>query len=532
MLKFNPLTALDFYKTGHPFQYPANTEFVYSNMTARSNKHFQWQQAGRGYVILWGIRGFIQEFLIEGWNEGFFSQPRDKCVAYFKRRMKNSVGEITTAHIEALHDLGFLPIQVKSLPEGTKVPIGVPMFTMVNTNPNFGWLTNSLETVTSTELWKPITIATIAYEYDLICQHYAGLTCDNNDHVIFQCHDFSMRGIGGWHSASAHNSGHLLPFRGTDTVSAIDYLEQYYDANSDVELVGASVPATEHSVMCMGSKTGEQATVERLLTDVYPTGIFSCVLDTWDFFKVLTEMLPALKDKIMSRDGKFVVRPDSGDPVDIICGLKYIDVTSDIMDENLPSFVNPVDDAFSNGYKVVKLNNKYYDINKKEISEAQAKGAIELLWETFGGTINSKGYKVLDSHIGLIYGDSITLERADEILKRLESKGFASSNVVFGVGSFTYQYITRDTFGMAIKATWGQINGEPIDIQKDPATDDGTKKSLKGRVMVYQGAKGLEVKDECSAEEEESGLLQLVLRNGVTYNTESLQTIRERLASQ
>ena len=166
--------------------------------------------------------------------------------------------------------------------------------------------------------------------------------------------------------------------------------------------------------MSMGTKDDELGTFKRLITEIYPKDFISIVSDTWDLWKVLTVYLPALKDEVLARDGKVVIRPDSGDPVDIICGS-----------------IHAID---SDGYS----NNQDYP---------PVKGVIELLWGTFGGTINDKGYKVLDSHIGAIYGDSITLERADEICKRLEAKGFASSNIVFGVGSFTYQFNTRDTYG-------------------------------------------------------------------------------------
>ena len=524
----NPVLGKDFYKAGHKPQYPEGTEIVYSNMTARSNKHFSWKQTGGGYVVLFGIQAFIKEFMIDWWTEGFFKLPKDIAVKKYKRRITNSVGPMDCKHIGDLHDLGYLPVIIKALPEGTLVPIGIPMFTIVNTNDNFGWVTNMLETLISCELWKPITVATIAYEYNKLCTGYSKLTCDDDEHLQFQCHDFSMRGLSGVHDASVVGSAHLTSFSGSDTPLAIDRLEDYYGADSDKELIGASVPATEHSVMCMGSKDGEEATVTRLLTELYPTGIFSCVLDTWDFFKVLTVMLPKLKDIIMKREGKFVVRPDSGDPVKIICGWNLLDIQA-------TAFSGVDRDIKAQGYEgVISYGVPYiFDSkgNRSRITMSEAKGAIELLWETFGGRVNSKGYKVLDDHIGLIYGDSITLERADKIMECLESKGFASSNVVFGVGSYTYQFITRDTFGMAIKATWGQVNGKGQDIQKDPATDDGTKKSLCGRVMVYRDKDTgvISVKDKCDSYEETLGMLKAVFSNGVMKGRETLSGIKGRI---
>jgi nicotinamide phosphoribosyltransferase len=267
----------------------------------------------------------------------------------------------------------------------------------------------------------------------------------------------------------------------------------------------------------MGTKESEIDTFKRLL-NLYPTGILSVVSDTWDLWKVCTEYLPALKEQILARDGKLVIRPDSGDPVDIICGTVY-------------PHVHQVDNDPDSGPK--------WD------SKEQVKGVIELLWDVFGGTINEQGYKVLDSHIGAIYGDSITLERAAEICERLKAKGFASTNIVLGIGSFTYQYNTRDTFGFAMKATYGEItykelSGEIIDcreIFKDPITDDGTKKSKKGLLRVAEerpllGGEGeikLVAEDQQTWEQESTGLLTTVFKDGKLVKETTLDEIRKRL---
>ncbi len=287
--------------------------------------------------------------------------------------------------------------------------------------------------------------------------------------------------------------------------------------------------------MCMGKKESEIETFRRLLK-LYPKGILSVVSDTWDLWKVLTEYLPALKKEILSRDGKLVIRPDSGDPVDIICG------TTDFATKRL---------------------NSYEKLSKTELWKKQkpeVKGVIELLWETFGGTVNELGYKVLDSHIGAIYGDSITLERAKEICERLKSKGFASTNIVLGIGSYTYQYNTRDTFGFAVKATYGEItkeckyrcaeSDEPEasthencvkeccrkevecrEIFKDPVTDDGTKKSKKGLLCVWYDGRDNTIKcqDQCSSKEEQGGLLTTVFKDGKLIKKTTLDEIRNKL---
>ncbi len=237
--------------------------------------------------------------------------------------------------------------------------------------------------------------------------------------------------------------------------------------------------------------------VFKRLLKTYPTGILSVVSDTFDLFKVITEYLPRLKEEILARDGKLVIRPDSGNPVDIICGTKW--------------------DAIQNPYD--------------ENVDAAEKGVIELLWDVFGGTINEQGYKVLDPHIGAIYGDSITIDRAEEICTRLEAKGFASTNIVLGVGSFTYQFNTRDTFGFAMKATYVEINFEGREIFKDPITDDGMKKSATGLLYVGKGDVDGELKlfDRVTWETEAKGQLQTLYLDGNFEMITTLTEIKNRL---
>lgn len=480
----NPLLYTDGYKVDHRRQYPEGTTLVYSNWTPRKSRIDAIEE-----VVFFGLQYFIKKYIIEDFNTNFFGKPKEEIAKKYSRRINNYLGpnSVGIKHIEDLHDLGYLPMVIKALPEGSSVPIRVPMMTMYNTLPEFFWLTNYFETILSTTIWMPCTSATIAKQYRRILDKYANETSTVPEFVDWQGHDFSMRGIAGMEAAVMSASAHLLSFSGTDTIPAIDFLEEYYNANSDTELVGGSVAATEHSVMCMGTNTGEQETFKRLITEVYPNGIVSIVSDTWDLWKVLTEYLPNLKQEVLARDGKVVIRPDSGDPADIICG-------------------NP--------------NGK---------TEEEKKGVIELLWEIFGGQTNCKGYKELDSHIGAIYGDSITRERATDICERLKQKGFASTNVVLGIGSFTYQYNTRDTFGFAMKATYGEVNGEGREIFKDPITDDGTKKSAKGLLKIEKENGTYKLVDQVNWEEEKTGELKEVFRDGKLLVDDSLQDIRNRV---
>ena len=492
-IKINPLNAIDFYKADHRRQYPVGTEYVYANFTPRSSRLAKMLPDFDDKIVFFGLQGFIKHFLIETWNEGFFNQAKAKVVAAYKRRMDNALGEgaVPVEHIEALHDLGYLPLKIKALPEGSRVNIKVPVLTIINTDPNFFWLTNYIETVLSAELWKSCTTASIAYEYKRLLTQYAEKTGAPLDFVAVQGHDFSSRGMSGIYDAAQSGVGHLTSFIGTDSVASIDYAEEYYNATG---VIGVSVPATEHSVMCMGSEESEIETFRRLICELYPAGVVSIVSDTWDFWRVITEFSVELKAEILKRQpnalglAKVVFRPDSGDPVKIICG-------------------DPDAERDSPAYK----------------------GAVQCLWEIFGGTETTQGYKVLNERVGLIYGDSITLERAQNILKGLEAKGFASNNLVFGIGSYTYNYLTRDSFGFAVKATWGQVNGVGRELFKDPVTDSGVKKSAKGLLRVEQTENSFELFDQQSFEQEKMGALQTVFENGQLLRECSLDQIRERL---
>ena len=475
---------VDGYKTGHYAQYPEGTELVYSNWTPRGSRI-----DGVDKVVLFGLQYYIKEYLQTQFHANFFVEPKQDVIDNYKRMMDNYLGPdmVSLDHISDLHDLGYLPVHIRALPEGSRVPIGCPMFTITNTVPEFYWLTNMLETSISNTLWLPCTAATIAHRNRKLLDEFADQTGADKSLIPFLAHDFSMRGMGSMESARLSGAAHLLSSLGTDTVPAIEFLENYYNADSSQAPIGLSVPATEHSVMCMGTEDGERETYRRLICDTYPSGIVSIVSDTWDFWGTVTDIIPSLKDEIMARDGKVVIRPDSGNPVLIICG----------------------------------------DPDAK--TEHERKGLIECLADTFGTTTNDEGYKTLDSHIGAIYGDSITTDRMREILERLEEKKFASDNVVFGVGSFTYQYNTRDTFNFAIKATAGKVNGEYREIYKDPKTGDGSKKSARGfiRVDLVDG----EYVPTYPVSHKESGYGELVpvFTDGMLLVDQSLEQIRSRL---
>jgi nicotinamide phosphoribosyltransferase len=478
---YPPTLLADFYKISHREQYPENTEMIYSTWTPRLSRI-----EGIKEVVAFGFQAFVKEYLIDYFNVNFFNRPLADVIVEYERVIKFTLGveHPDSSHIKALHELGYLPLRIKAVKEGTKVPIRVPMLTIENTHIDFFWLTNYIETLASCMLWQPTTSATIANKYREILDFYAKQTGGDMGFVQFQGHDFSMRGMSSLESAKSSGAGHLLSFTGTDSIPAILYMEQFYNANIETEMVGTSIPASEHSVMCAYGRD-ELESYRHLITKVYPAGFVSIVSDTWNLWSVLRDVIGKLKPEIMAR-------PDSGNPADIVCG------------------------------------------NQKSNDPDEFKGVIEILWEIFGGTVNDKGFKQLDTHIGCIYGDAISLIRATEICSRLESKGFASTNMVFGIGSYTYQFNTRDTFGFALKSTFGMFGGEEKNLYKDPITDkDNFKKSQTGLVCVMRDNGIIDYLDGLSflqrEQYEDIDLLEDIFVDGFLVRDESLAEIRKLL---
>lgn len=893
----------DFYKISHRAAFPTNTTRLYATLTPRSDKYLK-ENSG---VVVFGVQAFVLKYLIKYFNENFFWKSLNDVVNEYKAVVSSSLGlsfdEVDVDHIKELHELGYLPIEVKAIAEGTVVPIQTPILTVENTHDSFFWLPNYLETLLSAELWLPCTSATSSFHLRKMLNSFAQKTSDNINAVEFQAHDFSMRGMSSLESAMASGAAHLLSFSGTDCVPAIPYLQKYYGASKD-DFIAGSIPATEHSVMCANTpadtERDEYENVKRIITEIYPTGLVSVVADTYDFWKFVTQTLSELKEDIMNRDGKVVIRPDCYDEETQILtnsGWKYFkdlikeDLVAQVLDDGTYEFVKPlkyvnehykgemirfndhhgkvdllvtpnhrmiiqqtnrktketkervifaenmktkgnnqqkmlrsakaksfnkeltdierlriafqadgsyttsgnkIRFSFSKERKMSRLESicyragvnfdKYdlsdgrveyhlntdstkfqkdfgwvdianldgewcadfigelsywdstrrsddrfkFDTTNKEVSDvvelislsagygdlvsvfednreerfntvynhnilkknavggqswkksieqydgniycvqvptgrlivkrgrgtmicgnsgnpadiicgsasAQAiqegydymtipsledcqdifwdlanseasrqsgknrigdeeysyefvcdgklysvkaevdynrydktfyyvesikvkepkllgdvpklqpaqKGLINVLWEMFGGEINSKGYKVLDSHIGVIYGDSITYQMADEICTRLELLGFDTTNVVLGIGGYTYQYKTRDSLGFAMKATNAVINGVEIPLMKEPKTDSN-KKSQRGRVAVYrnenneivtvegvnQEASNITITDEKNQKHSHKNLLQTVFKDGNAPKFTDVYDIRNRI---
>ena len=587
----------DGYKLGHPDMYADGTEVVSSNLTPRSDNIYK-RTATKYYdgkLVVVGCQGAVHE-VVESWN-AFFKMDKAVALGQYKLLCDHYFGYdiITVDRLSTLHDMGYLPLEIRTLDEGTKVNMGVPVLTIRNTVAHAFWLVNFLETVISNLTWKPSTAATIAAEYRAMLKDFAIRTGTPLEILAIQAHSFADRGMSGPEDAARTGFGHIASFLGSDSLGSVMYAQQYYNAGN---FVACSVPATEHAVSTSNIlrieeelndrlydfKNREQQQIcldmvankedWRLIAEImfmyelilkFPTGILSYVADSFDFYGLISRGLPYMKDVIMRRQsngitpGRLVIRPDSGDPVEVICGVKVIncphttvsiieqsDDASDSIGDIACSYREQEEETFyvrSTDGDIVRVDiineySRYYsewnlsgytaEIDELSIEE---KGAVEVLMDVFGYTETSTGHRLMDDHIGLIYGDSITTNRCHTILQRLFDKNFASGNAVYGVGSYTHQGVTRDTFGMAVKATYTEVNGKKIPIFKDPKTDS-KKKSAKGLLYVgINDAGDYYLEDNVSVERHECPTNQLKVRflNGVFYNQTSLDNIRARL---
>lgn len=486
--KTNPMLLIDFYKAVHAEMLPKNITKSVSYFTPRMSRVKRWDK-----VVMFGLQGFIKTYLIDYFNEEFFDKPFEEIIYEYKRIMDASLGKdaYKIDKIESLHKLGYLPIEIVALPEGTIVPMHVPMFGITNTHKDFAWLPQSLESLISAEMWHPMLAATVGMTYRGIVNHYYDLTCEDNIPRSKALGAFDFRGEECLESAVKAGAGWCLSFLNTATVPTIPYLEKNYFCDCTKESVAYGSPSTEHSVMCSNyAVDGDEITLlRRLLTEIYPNTSFSAVLDSYDYWNIIDNILPQLKTEIMSHNGCMLMRGDSGDCVEVVTKTVF------------------------------------------------------KLWEEFGGTVNSKGYKVLDPHVKAIYGDSITVQRCEEIYRILMKNGFACSNVALGVGSFSFQCIeedgvlkpfTRDTFSSCIKATYCEINGKPFPIFKNPK-DGGFKKSQKGCCRVYTRCDGsIYYEDELTWEQaiksgKHGNMLIPVFKDGELLKEQSLKEIRDRL---
>ena len=580
MTNYNPLLLIDFYKSTHHEQYPKGLTKMVSYYTPRMSR-----LKDNDMVTFFGLQGFIKEYLIKGFNDNFFSRPEDEVVAEYERILDYTLGKgaYESQKIRDLHRLGYLPLEISAVPEGVRTKVGVPQIEITNTHPDFVWLVNTIETMLSCTMWHTQVSAEVGYRYRQIVNKYVALTCDNTVNPRKMLGDFSMRGQQSVESAVKSSAAWALSFDNTATVPAIMWLEENYNCDVTKGPVAFGAISTEHSVMCSNyAVDGDEIThIKRLLTEIYPNHSFSMVSDSYDYWRLVEELLPQCKDEILAHNGTLSIRGDSGDPVEVIAGkdIFYIsendaygyDLFADDRDTNdwFEEYCidNEIDTdttlyvCYKDKYYAIAVtcdwsnergawtDRKYYYVEDYNFKYSELEPNGELLgtvWaldQIIGHTVNSKGYKVLNPKLKAIYGDSITPQRCEEIYRRLQAQGYAINNVALGVGSFSmmcletiddegthYNPYTRDTFGIAVKATYAEDeNGNPINIFKQPKAISW-KKSQKGCCVVAPD--GMSYTDGHTWDEivnTKDNLLEQVFYNGNLIWEQNLDNVRTNM---
>ena len=583
-MKMNPFLLTDFYKLTHILQYRPELRELVSYLTPRGSR-----LKGVNKVVFFGLSAYVHSYIVQNFRENFFRRNFEYCECEIREVLELGLGytdemiDKTIEHFKALHDLGYLPVEINAVPEGTLVPMGVPCLEIKSTNPDFFWVGQALEASLSAAIWHPMVSATIAREYRKIARGAFSATVENGiDERTAMC-DFSMRGQESNESAVNASVAWLTSMWNSSTVAARKHIKDVYGiAKSPVNPVTKEhrpqftwgvrdkmkntivrgLTSTEHSVMtshaCLDG--GDEIPTFKYLFDLYKNVSFAAVCDSYDFWNVLTNILPNnFRQEIDERGkrGVFIgVRHDSAEPVDALCGtvhqinnngiLKMGQVPSYMVDgyEQLYTINITLEEMERlkklNAIEKISINNDEFDdevfeictfsgaFNRhvtddgREVAWAtvkrlyhsrtwEEKGMVETMYEIFGGTVNSKGYKVLNPGIKAVYGDSITITRAKKIYERLAAKGFAANNVSLGVGSFSFQALenedgtlspfTRDTFSICVKCSHSKYCDENGEIQerfvyKDPK-GWSSKKSTRGLCQIYFDENGeLTYKDE------------------------------------
>ncbi len=405
----------DSYKVSHWVQYPPGTQVVRSYFESRGGEYDE--------TVFWGLQYYLKKYLTQR-----YTQENIKAADKYWTAHGMTFNRIGWDDMLAKHN-GTLPVSIRAVPEGTVVPTGNVLMTVENTDPEFYWLTNWLETML-VKVWYPCTVATQSREMKKVWKKYLDETGDAAG-IDFKLHDFGYRGVSSEEQAAIGSASHLVNFQGTDTIAGPIMLSEYYDA----EMAGFSIPASEHSTITSWGREGEIAAFNNML-DQYPTGLVACVSDSYDIFEACKAWSSEpLRSRVLAREGTLVIRPDSGTPTAVLVDC------------------------------------------------------LNILCEGFGYETNDKGYKVLPEQVRVIQGDGIDPEMQERILNHLKYHKFSADNLAMGSGGGLLQKMNRDTSKYAFKASEVVVNGETRPVFKDPITDPG-KRSKQGKLMLLKNEEG------------------------------------------
>jgi len=566
MLALKAEALVDSYKIGmsqlHEREVGGKTVKIkksYSNFTARKNAYMNFSQHSDGKIIVYGIAHAFQ-FVIDVWDETFFKMPKEEVIRRTAVRTMKHFGSIEEhmlflRHLSDLHDLGYLPIEVRAIDEGTRYEIGLPLFTTTNTVDYFGWLVNYIETIVSGLVWPMTNTATKIDQFYQQAKYYGQLSSPQDAYANWlpiSVHEFGMRGYWGPEAAIRTSSAHSLFFMGSDTIAVMDFFEQYYQHPIETsEPAASSVRASEHADVSRllsefrycNPDVPDDIAEEFVMRELIETshGIMSYVSDTENYFRTLRVFarrnMSAILDRKDSPSGlpaKFVFRPDSSlkTPLTVICGYR---VLLNVDDEH----INPTDYTFVKPDECIKLNGVYYTEHNGEIiqlSEDEVKGSLKILWETFGGEevdTEAGKMKLINPKVGLIYGEAISQSHQEEIYQRMIADGFSVTNLVIGKGSYaSLENNTRDLFSMSYKQTFSiaEIDGEDVCLeqQKTPM-GDVSKRSAKGLLRVELTEDGYVLHQEQTLEQSLTGELKPLVENGKYVGNVSLTNIQTRV---
>ena len=413
----NIILNTDSYKVSMFKQYPAGTTGVYSYIESRGGRYDR--------TVFFGLQAFIKEYLLDPITQADIDIAEEILTAHGEPFNRAGWQYILDKH------MGYLPVVIKSVPEGTVVPVKNVLATIENTDPECFWLTTWLETALLRAIWYPTTVATQSYTIKKVILDYLEKTGDPTT-INFKLHDFGARGVSSMESAAIGGASHLVNFMGSDTISGILFAREYYNAG----IAGFSIPAAEHSTITSWGRENEVKAYDNMLKQfATPGSIVAVVSDSYDIFNAVSNLWgEELRQQVVDSGATVVIRPDSGDPL---------------------------------------------LINRQ---------LIQILGQKFGYTTNAKGFKVLNN-VRLIQGDGVNEHTIRMILGDFLVHGWSADNIAFGMGGALLQQVDRDTQKFAMKCSSALINGEWVDVQKDPITDSG-KKSKAGRVTLWTNTGG------------------------------------------
>lgn len=463
----NFILKSDSYKVSHARQVPPGTTTIYSYLESRGGRFPSTLFFGLQYILKKHFEGIQITTEAIDQAEAFYREH------FFGANLFNRKG---WEYIVKEHG-GKLPLRIMAVPEGTVVPTHNVLMTIENTDPKayetMCWLANYSETILS-HLWYSITVATNSFECKRVIKKYLEETQGDISSLPFKLHDFGFRGVSSYEQSAIGGASHLVNFMGTDTISGVILAMEYYGA----KMCGHSIPASEHSTITSWGREHEVDAYRNMLKQ-YPSGLVACVSDSYDIYNACDKLWgDMLKDDILARDGTLVIRPDSGDPVEVNSRI------------------------------------------------------IDILWNKFGGDYNKKHFRVLDKHIRIIQGDGIDLKAIEDILQMYKNKGFSAENIAFGSGGGLLQKFDRDTNKFAIKCSYAEINGVGVNVYKDPITSSG-KTSKKGRLKLHSHPNTNTFTTLSSADETPQQFnsyidsMEVVFENGEIKKQQSFDDIRK-----